>query len=581
MPTDTRPAQSERTPDDDTARRTDVGAPRPSTPRGRRPNPWVRIPAVLAALVVVAVVAFWGVDNLVHTGKVLPGVRVGTTAVGGLGTQDATAALASAAKELDETPQPYTVGGTAATVVPADIGYAADTDAALADALAVGRTGNPFGRFFDWARLRLGGVTVGWPSQVSESRMTSFVDSQTFPERKAPVEPVVTFAGLQPELTAGVDGRGVDTAGAVDALRDAFGTLPRRDVALPLRTLPPRWSDAQARGAADDATRTLLAAPVSVTLGGASTTLAPDQLASVLRSAPDDTSYAFTTDKDAALALLRPRFTGVGEPPVDAAFTVVNGKVQITPARSGVGCCGDDTAGLLDRAMAASDPAARLVTLPEGRVPPAVTEADLKAMNVTTLLGTFTTEHPDGQPRVRNIHKIADMVRGTVVKPGETYSINKTIGERKASDGWVNAPSLYEGKKTDTPGGGISQFATTLYNALYYAGIQIDEHTPHTTWFSRYPKGREATLGYPKPDLVFTNDTPAPVLIWPSYNDTSITVQIFGTNDGRQAGPKGPVEIRKEGACEIVRDVRVIRWPDGRVEEQPYTQRYKPEGKGC
>lgn len=136
--------------------------------------------------------------------------------------------------------------------------------------------------------------------------------------------------------------------------------------------------------------------------------------------------------------------------------------------------------------------------------------------------------------------------------PGEQYSLNGALGgPRKKRDGWVLAPSIADGAHTMSAGGGISQVATTTYNALFYAGVQVDQHKAHSQYFTRYPKGREATLGYPYPDLKFTNDTPGPLVIWTSYTDTSVTVSMWGTPDGRghrvgtQDGPPGELHDRR------------------------------------
>jgi vancomycin resistance protein YoaR len=78
----------------------------------------------------------------------------------------------------------------------------------------------------------------------------------------------------------------------------------------------------------------------------------------------------------------------------------------------------------------------------------------------------------------------------------------------------------------DDVGGGISQIATTVFNAVFFGGYPI--HQPHSYYIRRYPMGREATVSLPAPDLVFTNDTKAGILIYTSYTDTAITVTLYG-----------------------------------------------------
>jgi vancomycin resistance protein YoaR len=90
----------------------------------------------------------------------------------------------------------------------------------------------------------------------------------------------------------------------------------------------------------------------------------------------------------------------------------------------------------------------------------------------------------------------------------------------------------------DALGGGASQFTTTFFNALFHGGYDILERQPHTYWFSRYPEGHEATLSWPKPDVIFRNDTAAGLLIKCRYTDTTISVKLYGDNGGRKVQAK-------------------------------------------
>jgi len=111
-------------------------------------------------------------------------------------------------------------------------------------------------------------------------------------------------------------------------------------------------------------------------------------------------------------------------------------------------------------------------------------------------------------------------------------------------------------------GGGVSQFATTLFNAAYFAGLDIVEYQAHSEYFSRYPRGREATMGYPAPDLKIENDTPYGVLIWTSYTESSLTVTLYSTPYA-QAEQTGIREARS-GNCAVVTTERTRTFVDGR-----------------
>ena len=145
------------------------------------------------------------------------------------------------------------------------------------------------------------------------------------------------------------------------------------------------------------------------------------------------------------------------------------------------------------------------------------------------VIGSFTTRHPCCAPRVTNIHRIADIVDGHVVLPGEQFDLNALTGPRDRARGFVDAPQILDGEFVDRIGGGISQFVTTMFNAVFFSGLKDVEHSPHSYYISRYPPGREATISYPEPDFVFENDSPTGVLVDTSYTGTSITVTFWGT----------------------------------------------------
>jgi vancomycin resistance protein YoaR len=175
-----------------------------------------------------------------------------------------------------------------------------------------------------------------------------------------------------------------------------------------------------------------------------------------------------------------------------------------------------------------------------------VTTADIEALGIREKISEFTTFHNCCENRVINIQTIADAVDGAMVMPGETFSLNDHVGQRTTAKGYVRAGAIIGGvvQCCDSPiniGGGTSQFTTTLYNAVFYGGLEDVYHFPHTIFFSRYPEGIEATIGFPSPDLVFRNNTQSVLLIRTEYTPTSITVKFFGDNGGLE------VEAEKSG----------------------------------
>ena len=168
-----------------------------------------------------------------------------------------------------------------------------------------------------------------------------------------------------------------------------------------------------------------------------------------------------------------------------------------------------------------------------GLVPPVAYEEVAAEHGIRHLISQYTTYHDCCEPRVSNIRLFSDTVTGTVVPPGGRLSLNKLVGRRTTGKGYLPADTWVVDRVSDTVGGGISQYAATMYNAIFWGGFIGSYYRPHSVYISRYPPGIEGTLDYPHIDMVFRNDTDSPVLVVSDYTDTSLTVRLYGDNDGR------------------------------------------------
>jgi hypothetical protein len=162
-----------------------------------------------------------------------------------------------------------------------------------------------------------------------------------------------------------------------------------------------------------------------------------------------------------------------------------------------------------------------------------VTTEELEALDIRHKVSQFTTYHDCCQNRVENIHLIATAINGTIVPAGETFSINDTVGERTVEKGYLEDGAIVGGRLEKEIGGGVSQFATTFYNAVFWGGYEDITHKPHSFYFTRYPLGIEATISWPLPDVRFRNNTDSAILIRTYFTDSSITVAFYSNNDGR------------------------------------------------
>ncbi len=286
-----------------------------------------------------------------------------------------------------------------------------------------------------------------------------------------------------------------------------------------------------------------------------------------------------TVDSTAALGVLRSLFVGLGQAGEQSRFVVdFLGGVNIAGGAAGSVCCQSDSGELI---LAALESGQRSVQLRPEEDPRAKGVAWAESLGVKELVGQFTTNFRAGQTRVTNIDRIAEITRGALIEPDDTFSINEFVGPRTRENGFVSAGVISNGVFDSSVGGGISQYATTLFNAAFFAGLDFGEYQSHSIYISRYPYGREATMSFPHPDLQIINNTPYGVLIWPTTTEDSITVSLYSTRwvVGEQTGQTK----RAEGvACTRVTTERTRTWVgDGRTETDTVTARYRPVGVAC
>lgn len=205
--------------------------------------------------------------------------------------------------------------------------------------------------------------------------------------------------------------------------------------------------------------------------------------------------------------------------------------VNIVPSRKGLSLDAEKTTNNVELSLIQGNLEAEISFLPP-TIPEFTTE-DAEALGVKHLVSSFTTFYSCCEARSRNIQTFADRINNAVVFPGEEFNINTYVGQRTEEKGFEPAGTLVKGVLIETTGGGISQFATTFYNAVFWGGYQDIYHKPHSRYFTRYPEGIEATISWPEPNLIFKNDTDSGVVIKTSYTNTSITVSFYGDNDGR------------------------------------------------
>ncbi|MEV1167541.1 VanW family protein [Nonomuraea sp. NPDC049784] len=473
---------------------------------------------LIPAAAVLVVVLAYAVPAIALAGKVPPGTRVGGVDIGGLPPETARSHLEKELGRRLEQPLTVVAANKREKITPAELGLGVDARATVEAAIAGATTPTGIARSLFGSRQVSPKITLD--RQLLRSGLADLVKSVT---TKA-VEGGIRYQGLEPRMVLPKPGRTLDLNGAPGAVQAAF-EAGRTSVELDVHLTPPTLTAGEVRRVAATTARTAIAAPLTVTSGGKQATVSREQLAAGLRFDSDgngglrpsvDTSKIAS---DVAKAL-------VASPPKDASFKIVDGRPRVIPARAGRGADMKALGPAISKAVAAGS---RRVDLPVTKREPRVTTAEAEKLGVKERVSSFTTQYPCCAPRVTNIHRIADIVDGYVVKPGETFSLNGVVGRRDKARGFVEAPMILNNRFVNDVGGGVSQFATTMFNAVFFGGFQDVQHRAHQYYIYRYPAGRESTVSYPQPDFRWRNDSPYGVLIKTSYADTSVTVQFWST----------------------------------------------------
>ncbi|MFF7791182.1 VanW family protein [Streptomyces sp. NPDC007991] len=542
-----------------------------------------------------------GVGGLYLTGLMLTGGEIdsGTTVrgveIGGLSRAEAVRKLerhleAAADRELS-----VKVGDRTGTVDPRRAGLSFDAGETVDRAARTG-TGpvSVIGGFFrsggavepvvrldeDKARAALGQVAKGLDQKVRDGS--------------------VAFHHGRVEEVAPRTGYTLDVAGAVGPLRSSFLRGLRGDsrpaTQLPARETRPKVTADEVRRAVRTFAEPAMSGPVTLTAGGKRFTVGPAVLGEHLAMRPDGDGR-LRPELDAEGLRADPAVAG---PLKDVTTTPENAKLRPDGDKAVVS--EDARMGQKVTGKALGEAVLPLLTrsganrggeVAVERTQPEITRENAAALGLTEKMSSFTVHFEPAEYRTKNIGRAVELINGSLVRPGATWSFNRTVGERTEANGFVEGIIILDNRFTKASGGGVSSVATTLYNALFFAGVKPLEHGAHSFYIERYPEGREATVAWGSLDLRFANDSGKAIYIQAESTDTSVTVSFLGTRKYDEVtsvtGPRTEVkqpEKRVSHDKECVPqtplegfDVTVERvfYNDGReVRREPFRTHYAP-----
>jgi vancomycin resistance protein YoaR len=522
---------------------------------------------LLFLLLIISLTAY----HLAYWEKTYPGVKIGSLHIGNLSLKEAQTVLQ---KQLDSSfKQGLTLNypGKSKSFSLTELGAQYDLPQSVSFAYQIGRGKNPFLNFRDKWQALTSGLIVNAQSQLNEERLNSVLESIASETDQPPLNSTIQFQGGKMVVTPSKPGHLLDKEAAKNKIRAALAKLDNQPISLEVRPANPTINEQKAEKARVEAEK-IIAKPLTLKYEGKTWLYEKGELANLLSFTPqkekplpalrvslgekafeikrvyalknpsetDKASLQVNLNQEKVKETLTPVAKEINQEPLDAKFKFEGGKVTVFVPHQ-VGRELDETAAL-EKIAAAVESGQTEVELPVKVKSPSVTNEVANDFQIKELLGKGVSKFAGSVAnRVYNIGLAAGRLNGTLVAPGETFSMYKAVGEVDGSTGYKEAYVISNGRTQLDYGGGVCQVSTTLFRAALEAGLPIVERHPHAYRVGYYeqdmPPGADASVYFPYSDLKFKNDTPGHLLIQTvaDLKNFTLSFEIYGTSDGRKA----------------------------------------------
>lgn len=540
---------------------------------------------ISAAIAVVVLVGAYLLLSIRSGSTAKAGTTVAGVDIGGMTQAEAAAALHTALDPVVEQKLKVQVLETSVKVDPTEAGLSLDADASVAPAF--GHSWNPL----DLVGSLFGGQELPPVVDADPVLLGQELDMLSSVIDNPPVEPTIRVKKGTATVTEGKPGRALDR-GALKAALIAALVESRQVIQAEVISAEPTVTRDAAESALSLAD-TAMSAPVEVTAGTVTATIPGRAVGRALRFTAVDGTLEPSLEGAKLHRAIAKELAPIETPGRDATFKIRKGVPKVVKSKVGTGISDEDLAAAVLPVI--DKPAGqRNVTVAVTTRQPAFTTEQAQALGIKDRLSTFTQNYPYAAYRSQNIGQAAKRINGTLLMPGDTFSLNDTIKERTEANGYTVGYVVGPGGIfAEDLGGGVSTSATATWTAAFYAGLERVQTVAHSIYISRYKPGLEATVAWGIFDLKFRNDTGNAVFITAGTTPTSITVSMWGTKvyDKIEAefGPRENVVKYKKvydtskqchgqgGVDGFTITVDRVFYKDGKeVKREPITTRYKP-----
>ena len=517
---------------------------------------------ILPLTLLAAALALAFAAPLLYAERALPGVTVASVHVGSLG--------ASAIRDrLDsELTRPWAQRAVIAVhdgqtwrTTNADLAVSPDVDAAVAAALAYGKSGSPMEQAMAWLDALRGEAQIPLTLRARGDALDRWVAGVASAVDRRAVSGEIALSAKGLTLTDPIIGRELDRVAATASVL-AARTLDDREIELHVRAIYPAVDDSGYRDAVARAKAVIT--PLEVTVedrriaedaAALATLLSIERLAArpgQLPALPVDAiapsaryRYVVSLRSDRLTDWVTAVAAKLDRPALSARFSVnSDGVPSVTPGATGIRVAQDRLIAQLSSDLFAPAVGTRNVAAPAAlETPKFSTEMANTWLSKMSRTSEFTTYYPPNASRHANISTGSSQFDGVVILPGETFSFWELLGPVTVERGYAYAGAIINNRSDENViGGGLCQVSTTMFNALSKLGYEIVERHAHGYVIDRYPLGLDAAVFEPGVDFKWKNDTAAPVFLW-SWNDaTSLTFDVWSVPTGRTVVFSAPVQ---------------------------------------
>ncbi|MBV9453012.1 MAG: VanW family protein [Rubrobacter sp.] len=494
-------------------------------PRGGRRRPRIIVPVLLICALVATLVA---TNYLGNSGKIYPGVMVGSVDIGGKTPEEARKILQERTGELKEV---KLTGPEELTFSTDRMAVNFDVQTTVDQAYAVGRQGGIFKRLSDRIAASWGTVYVAPVVDYNQSAIQTEVEKLAAQLSKKPEDAYVSVKGSEVQPVESREGYAVDVAATVANVEQAINDLTG-EAEISGGALEPEVLTPAADTAAEKTKEVVSDEPVVFTAEDKQWKLSPKQIGQALSFDPEGGEIQVSLDRDRLREALSSVIEDLTVKPTEAGYKLQGGGISVTESKTGKKV---EEEKLLDDIESGLFSGKREYEVPVVTDEPTLTTEEAERLKPTALLGSYRTNYTlstDTSPeRVENLQTASNAISAKVVAPGEVFSMNDVVSPLKYNKTSV----IINGVEDKADGGGLCQVTSTLYMAANYAGLEIVERHPHYSQLPYIRPGLDATVWFGSLDMKFKNTTDGYLLLQESVGgDGYIYAGIYGRPTGKE-----------------------------------------------